>query len=129
MSPSKMRAFYLIYASDSDDVISEVETELGQFLTDVATSKGETQEFLDVVHSWDKHADWDWLTEMPRSNMARFAITGGFGGLPALVCSDLIKKINGQTGLENAARFYVCTVGTKENPLTPFSVPTYWELV
>jgi hypothetical protein len=123
-----MRAFYLVYASDSDDVISEVETVLGRSLIEVATLKGETREFLDVVHSWDKHADWQWLTEMPRSKMARFAMTGGFGGVPAPVCSDLINKINQQTGLENAARYYVCTVGVKGKP-APFNVPTYWELV
>ena len=119
----------MIYASDSDDVIPEVEAVLGRFLIDVATLKGGAQEFLDVVHSWEKHPDWDWLKEMPQANSARFAITGGFGGVPAPVCSDLINKINERTGMEKAARFHVCTVGVKGNPLSPFNVPTYWELV
>jgi len=123
-----MRAFYLVYASDTDDVISDVETVLGQFLTEVATVKGETQEFLDVVHSWEKYPGWEWLTEMPTSKMARFAITGGFGEVPSPVCSDLINKRKEQTGLENAARYTVCTVGVKGKPVV-FSVPTYWELV
>ena len=54
-----MRVFYLIYARDSDDVVSEVEGVLGQYLMNVATLKGDTQEFLDLVHSWEKHPEWD----------------------------------------------------------------------
>lgn len=123
-----MRAFYLVYATDSDDIISGVEALLAQSLTDVATLKSGTQEFLDAVHSWEKHSDWDWLKEMPQSNMARWAITAGFGSVNALVCSALIKTINAQTGVENAAGYHVCTVGVKGDPYTPFNVPTYWEL-
>jgi hypothetical protein len=65
---------------------------------------------------------------MPQANWARFAITGGFGEVPFNRCSDLINKIKQQTGLENAGRFQTCILGEKGNPLTPFNVPTYWEL-
>jgi hypothetical protein len=122
-----MRAFYLIYATDNDDVIPEVEAVLGRLLTDVATLKSETPEFLDVIHSWEKYGGWDWLKEMPRANSARFAITGGFGEVPLRVASGLIDKINEQTGLENSARLQTVFVGVKGKP-TVFNVPTYWGL-
>jgi hypothetical protein len=123
-----MRAFYLIYANDSDDLVPKIEAELGRFLIDVATVKSGTQEFLEVVHSWEKSPAWDWLKEMPHAKTGRFAITGGFGEVPWNASSALITKINQQTGVEQAARFQVCTVGVKGNPYTPFNVPTYWEL-
>jgi hypothetical protein len=125
-----MRVFYLIYENYDDGVIPFVESVLKSWhLKEVGTVKDDEEDFRTVVHSWEKYAGWDWLKEMPRAKTARWAISGGFEEVPSNVCSDLIKKINRESGAgENAARFQVCTAGAGRVAFTPLNVPTFWEL-
>jgi hypothetical protein len=125
-----VKVFYLIYENYNDDAVPYVERVLKNcLLKEVGTVKSDEEDFLTVVHSWEKHSGWDWLKEMPRGKTARFAITGGFGGVPSNVCSGLIEKINRESGVAlGAARFHVCTAGLERVAFTPFNVPTFWEL-